>query len=367
MLKWPNDRIARFCRGAALVTALVAGMVAPLESLHAAESAQLPRVLVLATGGTIAGQADPRAAGAYKSGAITGDQLLQSVPGLDKLARLNAEQLASVGSQDMNDRIWLALAHRIRKAFDGGEADAVVITHGTDTLEETAYFLDKVLSTDKPVVIVGAMRPASAIGADGPANLYAAVRVATDPQARGRGVMAVLNDTIHAARRVTKTNTTRVETFASPEGGPVGYVDGSGGVRFVAPAAGRQTLALPAGEALPRVDIVYAHANMGATQVDHAAADGAKGIVLAGVGDGNASQAALDALARAAKAGVVVIRSTRVPTGFVNRNVEVDDDANGFVAAEALNPQKSRVLAQLLIANGITSPAKVQQAFATAW
>ncbi|SBW12555.1 putative L-asparaginase periplasmic [uncultured Alphaproteobacteria bacterium] len=358
----PNNPLSRFCRSAALAAALVATL--PFGSLDAAEPAQPPRVLVLATGGTIAGQADARAAGAYTAGAISGEQLIRSVPGLGELARINAEQVASVGSQDMNDRIWFSLAHRIRKAFEGGEADAVVITHGTDTLEETAFFLDEVLGTDKPVVVVGSMRPSTAIGADGPANLYEAVQVAADPQARGRGVMAVLNDTIHAARRVTKTNTTRVETFASPEAGPIGFVDASGGVRFAAPAAAHwPAIALPKGEALPRVEIVYAHANMDAKQIDHAVADGAKGIVLAGVGDGNASKAAIDALGHAAKAGIVVVRASRVPTGFVNRNVEVDDDANGFVVSAALNPQKSRVLAQLLIANGVTAPTKVQQAF----
>jgi L-asparaginase len=134
----------------------------------AASAGNLPRVLVLATGGTIAGQADPRASGAYKSGQITGEQLVQSVPGLDKLAQLNAEQISSIGSQDMNDKVWFALARRIREAFEKNEADGVVVTHGTDTLEETAFFLDNVLHGDKPVVLVGSMRPATAVSADGP-------------------------------------------------------------------------------------------------------------------------------------------------------------------------------------------------------
>lgn len=133
------------------------------------DPANLPRILVLATGGTIAGQADPRAAGAYKSGQITGEQLMQSVPGLDKLAKLNAEQISSIGSQDMNDKVWFALARRIQDAFDKNEADGVVITHGTDTLEETAFFLDNVVRGDRPVVIVGSMRPATAVSADAPA------------------------------------------------------------------------------------------------------------------------------------------------------------------------------------------------------
>jgi L-asparaginase len=343
---------------------------------HAAEAAKdapaatnLPRILVLATGGTIAGQADPRATGAYKSGQITGEQLVQSVPGLDRLAKLSAEQISSIGSQDMNDKVWFALAHRIQQALDKDEADGVVVTHGTDTLEETAFFLDNVLKGDKPVVIVGSMRPATAVSADGPGNLYEAVQVAADPRSRGRGVMAVLDDKIEGARSVTKTNTTSLETFNSPNGGPIGYVDSAGGIRFMAQASGlkRTTYELPADEPLPRVEIIYAHANMDAVPIEDALSHGAKGIVLAGVGDGNTSKTALDALEQAAKKGILVVRSTRVRSGFVTRNVEVDDDKNGFVVSEDLNPQKARVLAQLLIANGVTAPAKLQQAFTATW
>ncbi|QIO33611.2 asparaginase [Bradyrhizobium sp. 1(2017)] len=333
------------------------------------DPANLPRILVLATGGTIAGQADPRAAGAYKSGQITGEQLMQSVPGLDKLAKLNAEQISSIGSQDMNDKVWFALARRIQDAFDKNEADGVVITHGTDTLEETAFFLDNVVRGDRPVVIVGSMRPATAVSADGPGNLYEAVQVAADPRSRGRGVMAVLNDKIQGARSVTKTNTTSIETFSSPNDGPIGYVDTAGGIRFMTQAAGlkRATYRLPAGEQLPRVAIVYSHANMDAVPIEDAISHGAKGIVLAGVGDGNTSKPALDALEAAAKKGIIVVRSTRVRSGFVTRNVEVDDDKNGFVVSEDLNPQKARVLTQLLIASGVSAPAELQKAFTATW
>jgi len=329
----------------------------------------LPRILVLATGGTIAGQADPRASGAYKSGQITAEQLVQSVPGLDKLASLSAEQISSIGSQDMNDKVWFALARRIQQAVDKNEADGVVVTHGTDTLEETAFFLDNVLHGDKPVVIVGSMRPATAVSADGPGNLYEAVQVAADPRSRGRGVMAVLNDKIEGARSVTKTNTTSIETFNSPNGGPIGYVDTAGGIRFMAQVSGlkRMTYELPTNEQLPRVEIVYAHANMDAVPIEDAISHGAKGIVLAGVGDGNTSKQALDALEMAAKKGIIVVRSTRVRSGFVTRNVEVDDDKNGFVVSEDLSPQKARVLTQLLIASGVTAPAELQRAFTATW
>ncbi len=334
------------------------------------KAATLPRILVLATGGTIAGQADPRATGAYKSGQITGEQLVQSVQGLDKLATLSAEQISSIGSQDMNDKVWFALARRIQQAIDKNEADGVVVTHGTDTLEETAFFLDNVIHGDKPVVVVGSMRPASAVSADGPGNLYEAIQVAADPRSRGRGVMAVLNDKIEGARSVTKTNTTSIETFNSPNGGPVGYVDSAGGIRFMAQVSSlkRTTYALPANEELPRVEIVYSHANMDAIPIEDAISHGAKGIVLAGVGDGNTSKQALDALEAAAKKGIIVVRSTRVRSGFVTRNVEVDDDKNGFVVSEDLTPQKARILTQLLIASGATTaPAELQRAFTATW
>jgi L-asparaginase len=354
---------------AVITFALWSGVAAQAAEQPKDAATNLPRILVLATGGTIAGQADPRAAGAYKSGQVTAEQLVQSVPGLDKLAKLGAEQISSIGSQDMNDKVWFALAHRIQQAFEKNEADGVVVTHGTDTLEETAFFLDNVLKADRPVVIVGSMRPSTAVSADGPSNLYEAVQVAADPRSRGRGVMAVLNDKIEGARLVTKTNTTSLETFNSPNAGPIGYVDTAGGIRFMAPASDRKrtTYELPANEQLPRVEIVYSHANMDAVPIEDAISHGAKGIILAGVGDGNTSKQALDALELAAKKGIVIVRSTRVRSGFVTRNVEVDDDKNGFVVSEDLNPQKARVLTQLLIATGVTDPAKLQQAFTATW
>lgn len=327
----------------------------------------LPRVLLLATGGTIAGSADNRGTGAYNAGAIGPQQLVAAVAGLGDLASISAEQIASIGSQDMSDEIWFKLANRIQEAFEKNEADAVVITHGTDTMEETAFFLDLVLKTDKPVVLVGSMRPATGLSADGPANIYEAVQVATDKQSKGRGVLVVMNEQIDGARGVTKTNSTSVQTMQSPNLGSLGYVD-MGHVRYVQPLdTGRiAPMALPQGHALPRVDIIYSHANMDAKPIEHAIEDKAKGIILAGKGDGNTSKQALAALEKAAAQGIVVVRSTRVSKGYVNRNIEVDDTKSGFVASMDLNPQKARVLAQLLIANGVTDPAKVQAAFTNA-
>lgn len=350
---------------ACAVPALAADKSQETQSNTAPQKASASRIIVLATGGTIASVPDGRSAIGYNAGGVTGEALVASVPGLDKLATVKAEQISNIGSQDMNDKVWLTLAKRIKKVIEQNEADGVVITHGTDTMEETAFFLQNVLRTDKiPVVLVGSMRSAGAVSADGPSNLYEAVEVASNARAKGRGVMVVLNDTIQGARWVTKTNTTSVQTFTSPNYGPIGYVDAAS-VRFLTPAVPdkNQPYALPANDSLPRVEIIYSHSNMDAVQIDNAVKDQAKGIVLAGVGDGNTSKAALEALERAAKKGIVVVRSTRVHSGYVNRNVEVEDDKLGFVTSYDLNPQKSRLLTQLLISSGITAPEKVQAAF----
>ena len=368
-----NVLVAASCTAAALLSTFAqaeepATTCSAATKVGSVESATLPRVIVLATGGTIAGQSDPRAADAYNAGSVGAQQLIKAVPGVDKLARLSTEQVASIGSQDMNDSVWFQLARRIQQISDKNEADAVVITHGTDTLEETAFFLDKVLHTDKPVVLVGSMRPSNAMSADGPNNLYEAVEVASCDKTSGRGVMIVLNDRIEGARWATKTNTTSVQTFRSPDSGSIGYVDPAS-VRFMSSqhAPHQAGLALPAAGTLPRVEIIYGHSNMDGVQIDDAVANNAKGVVLAGVGDGNTSIAALAALERAVKKGVVVVRSTRVGSGFVIRNVEVDDDKSGFIVSLDLNPQKARILTQLLIANGVTSAAQMQQQFSATW
>jgi len=340
--------------------------IAAIAIVSCTASAQtLPKIRVFATGGTIAGKASGSSEIGYTSGQVTAKDLIDAVPGIDKLAQFDAEQISNIGSQDMNDEVWLKLAKRINETFAKNEASGVVITHGTDTMEETAFFLEQVLNSDQPVVLVGSMRPSTAVSADGPANLYEAVKVAAARESQGRGVMVVLNDTIHESRDVMKSNTTSVQTFVSPNVGPAGYVDAAT-VRFVEPMEpqSRPRYKLPDKAPLPRVDIIYSHANMTADQVNDCVKGGAKGIVLAGVGDGNSSKAVIDALAAAAKNGVLVVRSSRVPTGFTNRNVEVNDDQLGFAASLDLNPQKARILLQLLIANGVTDSVKVQEAFA---
>jgi L-asparaginase len=321
-------------------------------SLASGVDAQSARVRLLATGGTIAGaQAKPGEYG-YKSGAFNVQDLISAVPNLDKLAVISGEQVVNIGSQDMNDEVWLKLANRLNAALVSPDVDGVVITHGTDTLEETSYFLSLVAHSDKPIVMVGSMRPATAVSADGPGNLYNAVATAISPGARGRGVLVELNDELHFARNVQKTNTSSVQTFASVNRAPAGLVNTGKISWFQATDKKHGTsseFSIDGLTKLPRVDILYAYPNMSVDLIDAAIKDGAQGIVIAGVGDGNMTQPALDRLAAAAKAGVVVVRSSRVGSGITYRNNEVDDDKLGFVASGELNPGKSRVLLQLAL------------------
>jgi L-asparaginase len=330
-----------------------------------AHAADKPNIKILATGGTIAGAQSNQESYGYKSGTFKVEDLIKAVPNLDKLAQLSGEQVASIGSQDMNDAVWLKLAKRVNQLLASSDVDGIVITHGTDTMEETAYFLDLVVKSQKPVVLVGSMRPATAVSADGPGNLYNAVAIAASPGARGRGVLVSLNDEIHSARDVTKTDTTSVETFRSPNRGAAGLVH-TGKISWFEKSDRRHTsrseFSVEGRDSLPRVDIIYAHANMSPDLIQAAIKNGARGLVIAGVGDGNMTKEAIDLLAGAVKDGVVVVRSTRLPAGMVLRNNEVDDNKLGFVASGELNPAKSRVLLQLALTK-TKDPAKVQKLF----
>jgi L-asparaginase len=322
---------------------------------------------VLATGGTIAGVETSRPKRGYRPGVFSIRSLIAAAPGIKLLARLDAAYVASIGSQDMGEAVWRALARRAQSALDNPEITGVVVTHGTDTMEETAYFLNLVLRSAKPVVLVGAMRPATAMSADGPMNLYNAVATAAHPDAGGRGVLVVANDEIHFAREVAKTNTTQVGTFKSTHRGLAGLVS-SARLHFYGTPVRRHTMespfSIPGRAALPRVEIVYAHAGMGREVIDAAVRAGARGLVIAGVGNGNLGARASAAAAAAARAGLAVVRSSRTGGGIVERNVEMDDDRLGFIAADELNPQKARILLML----GLTrtrDPLLLQEMFYT--
>ena len=327
----------------------------PAGEPHSAQPAApepLPNIVVLATGGTIAGKAGTNVQAGYTSGQVGVDELLKAVPEARKLAHLRGEQVANIGSQDMNDSVWIKLADRVNALLAEPDVDGIVITHGTDTIEETAYFLDLVVKSRKPVVLTAAMRPATALSADGPLNFYNAVAVAGDKGAIGRGVMVVANDWVHDAATLTKTSTTAVQTFMSPMTGLLGTVN-YGEIEWFRGPVGRNTIgssfSVTKSTVLPRVDIVMAYENMDGSLLNAAAAAGARGIVIAGVGNGNLTEAALDAAEALAKRGIVVVRASRVSTGQVGRDVEVDDDKLGFVASLAKNPPKARVLLRLAL------------------
>jgi L-asparaginase len=326
-----------------------------------------PNVVILATGGTIAGAAATGTQSGYTSGAVTIDTMLAAVPGVDKLATVRGEQIANVGSQDISFEILLKLAKRINDLAAKDDVDGFVITHGTDTMEESAYFLNLTVKTDKPVVMVGSMRPSTAVSADGPLNLYNAVAVAADPNAKDRGVLVVMNDQIHAAHSLTKTSTTAVDTFMSPLRGVVGVASYGKNDFYNSPVWKHTTNSefdISNVTKLPRVDIIFADADMSPDLIDASVRNGAKGIVIAGVGNGNMNKGSVDAAAKAVKRGVVVVRSSRVPTGMVGRNVEVDDDKLGFIASYELNPQKARILLTLALLNKRT-PAEIQNLYDT--
>jgi L-asparaginase len=332
---------------------------------QAAPKGPLPNVVVLATGGTIAGAAATDVQAAYTSGQVGVEQLLAAVPQAKKLANLRGEQISNIGSQDMNDEVWVKLAMRINELLAMPDVAGVVVTHGTDTIEETAYFLNLVVKSKKPVVMTAAMRPSTALSADGPLNFFNAVAVAASKEAAGRGVLVVVNDWIHGASSLTKTSTTAVQTFLSPISGLIGTI-AYGEIEWYRGPVGRNTatseFTVDKNTTLPRVDIIMAYENMDGAIIDAAVASGAKGLVIAGVGNGNMTTAAVTALAAQAKKGIVCVRSSRVVTGQVGRNVEVDDDKNGFVASLGHNPQKARVLLRLALTK-TRDPKTIQRYF----
>jgi L-asparaginase len=324
-----------------------------------------PKVVILATGGTIAGAALSPTDPGYQSGAVGVDILIQAVPQLKDVADVNGEQIASIGSQDMNDEVWLKLAKRTNELLAQSDVAGVVVTHGTDTLEETSYFLHLVVKSDKPVVMTGSMRPSTAMSADGPLNIYNAVAIAADPTARGRGVLVTVDDDIHSAHDVVKTHTTDVGTFSSGEAGLAGATLFGKQTWYRTPAAVHTTkseLGIGNATTLPRVDIIYAHANMSPDLITNAVKSGAKGIVVAGVGDGNMTAPAFEALQQVAKQGVVAVRSSRTNGGIIRRNIELNDDKAGTVASMELNPAKARVLLQLALMKS-SDPKTVQGFF----
>ncbi|HFF9253613.1 TPA: type II asparaginase [Campylobacter jejuni] len=322
------------------------------------------RIAILGTGGTIAGFIDSTiATTGYTAGAIDIDVLIKAVPQIRDLADISWEQIANIDSSNMCDEIWLRLAKKIAKLFTEG-IDGVVITHGTDTMEETAYFLNLTIKSDKPVVLVGAMRPSTAISADGPKNLYNAVALVANKEAKNKGVMVAINDKILSARGVVKTHSLNVDAFSSPDFGDLGYiVDGK--VFFYNNVTKAHTKNAPFDvsklTSLPKVDILYSYSNDGSGVAAKALFEhGTKGIVVAGSGAGSIHKNQKDVLKELLKKGLKVVVSSRVVAGCVA--VSDSDEKLGFISAEDLNPQKARVLLMLALTK-TSDPKKIQEYF----
>lgn len=352
----------------------------------------MKKICVIGTGGTIAGVGEAAGGNRYRAGSLDVGALLQGVPGLEAVASVRAESLVNIGSQDMTEAVWFALARRVAALLAQADCDGVVIIHGTDTLEETAFFLDRVLPVSKKtVVLTGAMRPATALSADGPRNIFAAVTTAAAPSARARGVLVVINDQIFAAASVIKTHTRGLEAFSGGDCAALGYVDGGEAVfDTAAPVAGQEAVevrdlatvpisglldgqgaasprfeleAIAAAGNLPRVGIAVAHVGESAELIGAMVRLGYRGIVYAGFGGGNFSATVLAALVAARAQGVLVVRASRVPFGPVGSGGEVDDAEHGFIAAGRLSAQKARILLSLALARG-DSPEQIRTLFA---
>ena len=318
------------------------------------------KLTVLATGGTIAGIAGSAITPGYRSGEIGIEDYLEKVGGLGLEAELSGKQIANIDSADIGPMVWTPLHQAAQAALADLACQGVIVTHGTDTLEETAFLLDQTLPADKPVVVVGAMRPADAVGYDGLRNFANAVRVAGDPDAAGRGVLVVMGDRVHSARDVRKAQTRATEAFRGFPRESVAIVTPSRLDWFGAPwrlEDSARLKFLP----LPEVPILAVYAGMSAAASSHQLAHNPPGIVVSGLGEGNMPDPVRQVLVQHARRGALVVRASRTDEGLVDR--EPEDDANGFIAARALGVPKARVLLALLIANGITDRQEVQRFF----
>lgn len=342
-----NDLAAQAAPPPAPVVAAAAPAAAP-----ATATGTLPHVVVLATGGTIAGAGASAASSAtYQAAKVPVEQLLTGLPELGKVARVTGEQVFQIASESFTNQQLLTLARRVQALVRQPDVQGVVITHGTDTMEETGFFLNLVVQTDKPVVLVGSMRPGTALSADGALNLLGAVAVAASPESGRKGVLVSMSDEIYTARDVAKLTNIRTNAFASPWG-PLGMVVEGKTWWFRAPVK-RHTSAsefsIDRIQTLPPVDIVYSYANVPSTALDALGAAGAQAIIHAGTGNGSVPDRIVPRLSDLRSKGVVIIRSSRIPGGFVLRNAEQPDDKNDWVVAHDLNPQKARLLAAVAL------------------
>jgi glutamin-(asparagin-)ase len=310
----------------------------------------LPRIRVLAMGGTIAGAAGSATdATGYRAGTTPIDDVLVQVP-LDGLAEVSSEQFAQIDSSNLTEELLLGLARRVLELATDDTVDGVVISHGTDSLEESAYFLHLTVATSKPIVLVGSMRPPTALSPDGPMNIYAAVAVAASEAARDKGVLVVMNDEIHTARDVTKSSSLRVDAFESPYG-PLGTVI-AGEPRFYR-SLDHRPAPLPIPAQLPTSTIIYAHTGLSAAVEPHDV------VVFAGFGNGTVPARMIDPLLAS---GALIVRATRTGSGHVTLVGASEARANDWIAVDDQNPQRARILACLAL-TVTRDPAEIQAIF----
>jgi L-asparaginase len=351
-------------RGILLVLVLglvVAGATpAPAAGIQA-DTLDLPRVHVLATGGTISNTEGDR---------LTGEELVRSLPGVDTVARLTVEQISNVASGAISLEQWLQMARRIDDLFSGSDDPpaGVILTHGTDTMEETAYFLDLTLAQCRPVIVTGAMRTASMLGADGPANLMNSVRLAVHPEAHEVGAVVLMNDEIFPGREAAKVHTSRTNAFVAHGAGPLGVADPDSVVLERSPpprSCGTPAFDLTGLEFLPRVDVIHVHLGADGALVRAAVEAGAQGIVMASVGRGGSTPAQSEALQEARAAGVAVVRSSRTGAGRVPVGSGGGEGGPGaLLGAGDLTPQKARILLMLALTR-TEDPGELREIFRT--
>jgi glutamin-(asparagin-)ase len=340
-----SPRFRAFAAGAALLAA---------SALAQAQQAQqaLPNVVILATGGTIAGAgASAVNSATYAAAKVGVDKLIAGLPELAKVANVRGEQVFQVASESLTNDNLLTLAKRVSALSKQSDVDGIVITHGTDTLEETAYFLTLTVHTSKPIVVVGSMRPGTALSADGALNLYDAVNVAGSKDAVGKGVLVTMGDNIDSGRDVSKNVNIKTSAFSS-QWGPLGMIVEGKNYWFRAPVK-RHTMNsefdIDSITALPPVEIAMGYEGVSSVAIDAIAKSGAKALVHGGTGNGSVADRIVPNLQKARTDGVIVIRSSRVPDGFVIRNAEQPDDKYDWVVAHDLRPQKARILAMVAL------------------
>lgn len=363
--------LAALLLAASLLSGAAHAQLSPAPAASAGAPASAPaearkaNIVIIGTGGTIAGAgASATNTAAYQSAVVPVDKIIASVPEISKVANVKGEQIFQIGSESFNNERLLKLGKRVSELLKQPDVDGIVITHGTDTIEETAYFLNLTLKSDKPVVVVGSMRPGTALGADGALNLYDAVLVASNPVSKGKGTLVVLNDEIHTGRDVTKTNTFKTETFRSPFG-PLGYVV-EGRTLFYRIPARPHTLQtewdIDKIDKLPEVAVVYAYGNVNPASIDAAVKNGAKAIVYAATGNGSVGDYMVEPLKAAQAKGVQIVRASRTGSGVVVRNAEQPDDKYGWVVTDDQLPQKARILTALALTK-TNDPKALQEIF----